>query len=110
MFTLNIFKQEQQLPFDLLSDFNREVARGYGALYEQFPLYGMRGVTKRAAFVIDCHGTIQYAEVLTDPEQMPNFAAIEATIANLKHIQVSNDTDGTDLSSYLANLLNRFLP
>ncbi|CAF1199279.1 unnamed protein product [Rotaria sordida] len=110
IFTLNIFKQEQQLPFDLLSDFNKEVSRAYNALYEQFPLYGMKGVTKRAAFVIDRRDIIQYAEVLADPGQMPNFAAIESTLAKLEHSQVSDDTNDFDLSSYLTSLLNRFLP
>ncbi|CAF2648690.1 unnamed protein product [Rotaria sp. Silwood2] len=110
IFALNIFKQEQQFSFDLLSDFNKEVARAYGALYEQFPLYGMKGVTKRAAFVIDRRGTIQYAEVFADPGQVPNFVAIEATLAKLENNQVSDDSDGSDLSSYLTSLLNRFLP
>ncbi|CAF4348712.1 unnamed protein product, partial [Rotaria sordida] len=84
--------------------------RAYNALYEQFPLYGMKGVTKRAAFVIDRRDIIQYAEVLADPGQMPNFAAIESTLAKLKHSQVSDDTNDFDLSSYLTSLLNHFLP
>ncbi|CAF4780416.1 unnamed protein product, partial [Rotaria sp. Silwood2] len=37
MFTLGKFREEQKLPFDLLSDFNKEVSRKYDSLYEDFP-------------------------------------------------------------------------
>ncbi|CAF3746341.1 unnamed protein product [Rotaria socialis] len=47
MFTLGKFREEQKLPFDLLSDFNKEVSRKYDSLYEEFPLFGLKGVTKR---------------------------------------------------------------
>jgi peroxiredoxin len=43
----------------------------------------MKGVSKRAAFVIDGHGTIQYAEVLDSPGDLPNFAAINETLTSL---------------------------
>src|SRR5438034_6124904 len=43
--SLNKFKEEQHLNFSLLSDFNKEVSRAYGSLYEQFG-HGMRGVSK----------------------------------------------------------------
>src|SRR5436190_301345 len=45
-FTLAKFKEEQALNFPLLSDFNKEVSKAYGALYENFVL-GMKGVSKR---------------------------------------------------------------
>jgi peroxiredoxin len=83
VFTLGKFKEDQQLQFDLLSDFNKEVSTAYGALHEVFPAFGMKGVSKRAAFVIDGHGTIQYAEVLESPGDLPNFAAINETLSAL---------------------------
>src|SRR6185436_13416069 len=61
--TLKRFKQDQQLNFRLLSDFNKEVSAAYGSLYDNFS-FDMRGVSKRAAFVIDSDGIVQYAEVL----------------------------------------------
>src|SRR5829696_7488388 len=61
--TLKKFREEQNLIFDLLSDFNKETSKAYGALYETFG-FGMKGVSKRAAFVIDETGIIKYAEVL----------------------------------------------
>ena len=80
--TLNRFKQDQNLNFTLLSDFNKEVSRIYDALYEEFSL-GMRGVSKRAAFVIDKEGTVRYAEVLESAGDLPNFEAIKQVLAKL---------------------------
>ncbi len=81
-FTLAKFKEEQKLNFPLLSDFNKEVSRSYGALYEEFVL-GLRGVSKRSAFVIDKEGSIRYAEVLESAGDLPNFAAIKETLSDL---------------------------
>ena len=83
VFTLGKFKEEQNLSFDLLSDFNKEVSTAYGSLFETFPAFGMKGVSKRSAFVIDKEGVIQYAEVLESPGDLPNFDAINATLAEL---------------------------
>lgn len=73
--TLARFKKEEQLSFTLLSDFNKEASSIYGALYETFG-YGMKGVSKRAAFVIDAQGIIQYAEVLENASEIPDFEVI----------------------------------
>ena len=82
LFTLEKFKAEQKLPFDLLSDFNKEVSGTYGSLYENFVL-GMKGVSKRSAFVVDAAGIIQYAEVLESAGDIPNFEAVQAALASL---------------------------
>ena len=81
-FTLGRFKQDQSLNFPLLSDFNKEVSRNYGSLYEEFVM-GLRGVSKRSAFVIDKEGTVRYAEVLESAGDVPNFQAIRETLENL---------------------------
>ena len=81
--TLAKFKAELGLNFPLLSDFNKEVSRAYGDLYEQFVM-GMRGVSKRAAFVIDKNRAIQYAEVLDNAGNLPDFAAVKETLSKLK--------------------------
>ncbi len=80
--TLARYKEDQHLNFTLLSDFNKEVSRAYGALYEEYSL-GMRGVSKRAAFIIDKIGVVQYAEVLENAGQLPNFDAINAVLAEM---------------------------
>ncbi len=77
-FTLAKFKEENNYQFTLLSDFNKEVSTAYGAIYEQF--FGMKGVSKRAAFVIDEHQVITYAEVLEDANNLPDFNAIAEAV------------------------------
>ena len=77
--TLGKFKEEQNLNFPLLSDFNKEVSSSYGALYDEFVL-GMKGVSKRSAFVVGPDGNIKYAEVLESAGDLPNFEAIKAAL------------------------------
>ncbi|MEO6520926.1 MAG: redoxin domain-containing protein [Mucilaginibacter sp.] len=74
-FTLAKFKEENNYQFPLLSDFNKEASAAYGALYEEFVL-GLKGVSKRAAFVIDEEGKVIYAEVLEKATDLPDFEAI----------------------------------
>jgi len=82
LFSLEKFKKENDFNFPLLSDFNKDVSRAYGALYENFVL-DMNGVSKRAAFVIDKDGTIQYAEVLENAGDIPNFDKVKETLEKI---------------------------
>ena len=81
-FTLGKFKEEQSYNFPLLSDFNRDVSRAYGSIYEDFVL-GLKGVSKRAAFIIDKEGTVKYSEILDNAGDMPNFESIKQNLAAL---------------------------
>ena len=83
LYTLHQFKKDQQINFTLLSDFNKTVSREFGVLYDIFPTFEMQGVSKRAAFIIDKYGLIQYAEICASPGDMPDFAAIQSKIASL---------------------------
>ena len=80
IFSLDKFKTEQNLNFPLLSDFNKEVCRAYDAFYEEFVL-GMRGVARRAAFVIGRDGVVKYAEVLESAGDLPDFEAVKKALA-----------------------------
>ncbi|MFT3825494.1 MAG: peroxiredoxin [Chitinophagaceae bacterium] len=82
IFTLAKFRDEQKLNFPLLSDFNKTTSAAYGALYEDFVL-DMKGVSKRSAFIIDKEGVVRYAEVLESAGDLPNFEAIQSTLATL---------------------------
>ncbi|MBK9532326.1 MAG: redoxin domain-containing protein [Chitinophagaceae bacterium] len=75
VFTLKRYQEDQHYNFPLLSDFNREVSALYGTLYENWIL-DMKGVSKRAAFIIDRSGKVQYAEVLENAGEMPDFEVI----------------------------------
>lgn len=82
LFTLAKFKEEQNLNFPLLSDFNKEVSKAYDTLYTNF-VFDMEGVSKRSAFVVDKDGNIAYAEVLESAGDVPDFGAIHATLKSL---------------------------
>jgi len=82
LFSLGKFKEEQQYNFPLLSDFNKETSQAYGAFYDEFVL-DMKGVARRAAFVVDKDGLVQYAEVLESAGDLPNFDAIKETLSGL---------------------------
>jgi len=83
LFTLARYKDDQQLNFPLLSDFNKDVSKEYGCLYDTF-VFDMHGVSKRSAFVIDKMGIIRYAEVLETASDLPNFSEIQKTLSELK--------------------------
>ena len=80
-FTLKAFQEQQKLTFPLLSDFNKEVIREYGAFNED--MIGLRGIAKRAVFVIDKDGAIRYREVLDDARNEPNYDKVLAAVASL---------------------------
>lgn len=82
VFTLAKFKADQHYNFPFLSDFNKEVSAAYGVLYHDWIL-DMKGVSKRSAFIIDKSGIIRYAEVLERAGDLPNFEAINETLASL---------------------------
>lgn len=82
-FTLGKFKEEQKLNFPLLSDFNKEASQAFGAYYENFVL-DLKGVSKRAAFVIDKEGVVRYAEVLESAGDLPDFESVKKTLTSLQ--------------------------
>ncbi len=82
-FTLGVFKEENQFPFQMLSDFNKTASQAYGAFYDEF-VFGLKGVSKRSAFVLDKDHKIVYAEVLESAGDLPSFEAIQQAIDRLQ--------------------------
>jgi peroxiredoxin len=80
-FTLAAFKKDQNLNFPLLSDFNKDVIRAYGAFNED--MIGLKGIAKRSTFVIDGEGIVRHAEVLDDARNEPNYDKVFDTLAKL---------------------------
>jgi len=80
-FTQKAFKKDQGLTFSLLSDFNKEVIQKYDVVIPD--LIGMKGLAKRAVFVIDGQGVIRHAEVLADARNEPNYDAVLSALAAL---------------------------
>lgn len=77
-FVTDRFRTEEKIPFDILSDFNKEVSANYGVLHEE--LIGLKGVAKRSAFVIDADGTVAYAWVTDDPRVQVPFDEVKAAL------------------------------
>ena len=80
-FTLKAFQTDQKLTFPLLSDFNKEVIRDYGAFNED--MIGLKGIAKRSVFVIDKDGIVRHREVLDDARNEPDYQKVFDTLASL---------------------------
>jgi peroxiredoxin len=80
-FTLKAFHDQQQLPFPLLSDFNKDVIRAYGVFNED--MIGLKGIAKRAVFVIDKDGVVRYREILDDARNEPDYEKLYAAVGSL---------------------------
>lgn len=75
------FAQETGAAFPILSDFNKEAIKAFDVMYEEF--FGLRGVAKRSAFVVDRNGAVRYAWVSEDAGVLPDFQAIKAAVEAL---------------------------
>jgi peroxiredoxin len=82
LFSLGKYKEAQNINFNLLSDFNKTASAAYGCLYDEF-IFGMKGVSKRSAFIVDKNGKIQYAEVLEKATDQPNYENIKTCLSKL---------------------------
>lgn len=83
LFSLGKYKEAQSLNFNLLSDFNKTTSEAYGSLYNDF-IFGMKGVSKRSAFVVDGGGIIRYAEVLENAGEEPSYENIKSCLSGLQ--------------------------
>jgi peroxiredoxin len=80
-FTLKAFHDSQQLTFPLLSDFNKLVIREYGVFNDD--MIGLKGIAKRAVFVLDKDGVVRHREVLDDARNEPDYGKVFSTLASL---------------------------
>jgi glutaredoxin-dependent peroxiredoxin len=78
-FVTDKFREMERIPFPILSDFNKEVSRQYGVLHED--LLGLKGVSKRSAFVIGKDGKVKYAWVTEDPKVQVPFDEVKKALA-----------------------------
>lgn len=78
-FALKAFADQQRLTFPLLSDFNKQVIRDYGVFNED--MIGLKGIAKRAVFVLDKNGIVRHREVLDDARNEPNYQKVYDAVA-----------------------------
>ena len=80
-FALKAFRDQRGFTFPLLSDFNKQVIRDYDVVNED--MIGLKGIAKRAVFVLDKDGVVRYREVLDDARNEPNYQKVYAAVAAL---------------------------
>jgi len=78
--SLKAFQDQEQLRFALLSDFNKEVIREYGVFGD---MIGLKGIARRAVFVIDRAGIVRHREVLDDARNEPDYAKALSVVDEL---------------------------
>ena len=86
-FAQEAWAQKEKIQVPLLADYEHKVANAYDAVYDSFlpqMNLGMGGVPKRAVFIVDRQGVIQYAECDDDARALPNFEKVKAKLAELK--------------------------
>ena len=86
-FAQEAWAQKEKITATLLSDYEHRVAQAYDVAYDSFlpqMHLGMSGVPKRAVFIIDRDGVIQYAECDDDARALPNFDKVKTRLAELK--------------------------
>lgn len=83
-FSNKAFADQNKLAFPILSDFKREVVKTYDAYHENF--IGINGYTaaKRAVFVVDKGGVVQYKWVSDNPGVEPNYDEVLKAVEAIK--------------------------
>ena len=80
-FALKAWKDAEKLNFPLLSDFNKTVTAQYDVLNPD--MIGLKGIAKRAVFVIDKSGVVRHKEVLEDARNEPDYGKVKQALATL---------------------------
>ncbi len=81
-FTQKAFAEHNKLTFTLLSDFNKEVIKLYDVVLQD--LRGLKGLAKRAVFIIDKNGIVRYKWVSDNPGIEPNYNEIVKELEQIK--------------------------
>jgi peroxiredoxin len=81
-FAQKAFAEHNKLTFTLLSDFNKDVIKLYDVVLQD--LRGLKGLAKRAVFIIDKDGIIRYKWVSDNPGVEPNYNEIEKQLETIK--------------------------
>jgi peroxiredoxin len=74
-FALNEFRDKLELPFDLISDAEKEIVEAYDITMD-FDELGVYDVAKRSVFVVNSDGEITYAWVSDDPGVEPDYEEV----------------------------------
>lgn len=78
-FSLNEFRDQHDLSFGLISDFEKEIIDAYDVRTD-FADLGVHGLAARSVFVIEDVGTITYEWVSDDPGVEPEYDEVAAAV------------------------------
>ncbi|WP_122088024.1 redoxin domain-containing protein [Halalkalicoccus subterraneus] len=81
-FSLNAFREEYGIEFDLVSDMSREAIDAYG-LKTDIEDLGLYGVANRAVYVLDAAGEIVYEWVADSPENEPDYEELLDAVGSI---------------------------
>ena len=82
-YALKAFAQTYNLPFPLLSDFNKKVTKLYGVLHDPWVGLGYRGVAKRSVFLVDKRGILRYKWMTDAPSEEPPYPDVMKALLKL---------------------------
>jgi peroxiredoxin len=80
-FSLQEFREQEDLSFGLLSDHAKDVVEAYDLAID-FEDYGYYGLADRAVVVVDTDGEVSYVWVADDPGQLPDLDAVREAAAD----------------------------
>ncbi|MFC4449566.1 redoxin domain-containing protein [Halorussus aquaticus] len=83
-FSLNEFRDQEDLSFGLVSDSNKEIIDAYDVEMD-FADMGYYGVAKRSVFVVDGDGTVVYKWVSDDPGVEPDYDEVLESFASAEN-------------------------
>lgn len=75
-FALDAWREDQDLDFGLISDFEKEIIDDYG-IRTDFADLGVHGLAQRAVFVLDAQGTVTYRWVADHAGLEPDYEEVE---------------------------------
>jgi len=81
-FAQEAWAKASNITVTLVSDLDKKTGEAYDVLFPG--LAGIGTACARAAFVVDKHGIIRYAEQTPTPKDLPNFAAVKEALEKLK--------------------------
>lgn len=84
-YALRAFVRQHGIAFPLLSDFHRETIRAYDV--EDTDFLGLRGVARRAIFLIDGKGIVRYRWVAERPRAEPDYEEILRAVEGLSTLR-----------------------
>ena len=77
------FRQQNNLNYPLLSDWNKQASRAFGVLYDRLGPFALQDVSKRSVFVLDKDGIVRFKWVTEDSSVPPDAKRVLEEVKKL---------------------------